>query len=238
MLLKAMLTHIPHQLFAFSEVTRYQACTWDHSCSTLQREVPYLLHTRCLTLSEHLRETLSWSHAAIQLKTVYKQRYGSSTDTRHNEESGGLFSQLRWAESSRVARNTQREKRKGLVQDLFECFLYVLYVQCNLPFSTLGKHSRGVTDWYKEQGGRSLGGEHESSCSRHRPASLEAACSAVRELKGFELRRCQSLVQWTLVHITKHTGIERKMKPQAVLASCCFVTRSLGSLTNYKIILI
>lgn len=191
MLLKAMLTHIPHQLFAFSDVARYQACTWDHSCSTLQREVPYLLHTRCLTLSKHLRETLSWSHAAIQLKTVYKQRYGSSTDTRHNEESGGLFSLLRWAESSRVARNTERRERVW-----FRICLSVscMYVYCNLPFCALGKHSRGVTDWYKEQGGRSLGEEHESSCLRHRPASLEAACSAVRELKGFELRRCQSLV--------------------------------------------
>lgn len=43
---------LSHQLFAFFVVTCYQACTWDHSCSTLQREVLYLLHTHYMRLPD------------------------------------------------------------------------------------------------------------------------------------------------------------------------------------------
>lgn len=43
----------PHQSFAaFFVMTCYQACTWDHSCSRLQREVPYLLHAHYMLLPD------------------------------------------------------------------------------------------------------------------------------------------------------------------------------------------
>lgn len=66
----------------------------------------------CLTLSKHLWETTSWSHAAIQLR-LYTSRDTTQaatylcaptcthTDTRQHEESWRLFS-LRWAESCRI----------------------------------------------------------------------------------------------------------------------------------------
>lgn len=78
----------------------------------------------CLTLSKHLWETMSWSHAAIQLR-LYTSRDTTQaatylcapmcthTDTRQHEESWSLFS-LRWAESSRIEkikdRNRERER--------------------------------------------------------------------------------------------------------------------------------
>lgn len=44
-LLKATLRHIPLQQIPFFDVTCYQACMWDHSGSTLQMQLPYLLHS-------------------------------------------------------------------------------------------------------------------------------------------------------------------------------------------------
>lgn len=71
---------ISSQLFAFFVVTCYQTCTWDHSCSTLQREVPYLRHTHYM-LPDIIQASLgnceleSCSHTT---QSVYEQRYDSS----------------------------------------------------------------------------------------------------------------------------------------------------------------
>lgn len=95
-------------------------------------------------------EKLSWSHAAIQLRLVYKQRYDSSwnislcsygmcthTNTRQHEVSRGLFSQLRWAESGRIERNRERgEERLALG------FAWVCSVIC-LPAATWENTAEG-----------------------------------------------------------------------------------------------
>lgn len=124
-----------HQLFAFFVVTCYPGLPIESQLLHTAEGKFLILHTLvtccCLTLSKHLRETVSWSRAAAQLKTAYKQRYDSScnvstcthAETRQHEESGGLFFQLRRAESSRIEKKQEREERKIWFGDLYECSL-------------------------------------------------------------------------------------------------------------------
>ncbi len=130
----------------------------------------------------------------LKLQNISALQCVHTTDSRQHKESRGLFSQLRWAESSAIEKNRDRERKKGICMS----------VPCIESVQHPGKTQRWDDSLTLKAG--CLEGSRRLTL-QFVPKTLAcpfgSCLQSCQRAKVFKHRRCQSLSEWTMVHFTK-----------------------------------